>query len=651
MLTNAHRWPLLGVLALLVFAAPASAAEVARIDGARLAARDDARSAGFCLSLRTGDTLSGGGSDTCGRAPVRPRRSTLIAWVTGEKLFAAGAVPASVTRAEAELVDGRRIAFETVAGPGYRGRHAGKLRFFVAELPLADPGDDDGGGLLVVRFFGADGALQGAAAPDHVGTPVGRRRVVLRERGGRRSITVSAGVMRRHAPSPLALDRFEDRSCLFVNSRENANQSSGSTMCREPGPNRPALLVFPDAGCGPVRTVISGFVGDAVSAVRLKLGSGRALDVPARTLRGPQGEPQRYVAAVVPRGEAIRSVSAVGADDAYELGEPPGGLPCVPQAGAFAVSYFSGVASGGAARPPGPDEQVAAELGGHRLLVRDAEADRLCAGVDRLLADGSDCALPAINGEDAFGMASAGTISAVLPWEVARVRLPGGREVETVAGGYGGRYAGHVRFLLAEGEVGATERVVLLDAAGAVIGRLPVFDPAAEAEEPAARRARLAAGRGWRLEAARSDFGTCLELTLGRGEPACAAYLGRFAQDGAFAAVGCSPRVAVLTGLLSRRTRSVRAVLRGGRTLRARVVRVPRRLGGGRAWVLALPRRARVKALRFGRTRATFPLLPAARQCGYRLYAPGLAEGPVISAATARAWRGTARPRGSWSVP
>src|SRR5687768_17400939 len=261
--------------------------------------------------------------------------------MSGGKLFTAGAVPASVTRAEAQLVDGRRVAFDTVAGPGYRGRHAGKLRFFLAELPLADPGDEDAGGLVVVRFLGADGALQGAGAADRLGTRSGPERVLLRERGRRRSITVSTAAFRRHAPTPLALDRFEDQQCLFVRSRANGNQSSTSTLCREAGPNRPELAVIPEAGCGPVRTVIFGFVGDAVTAVRLRLGSGRLREVPVRTLSGPQGEPQRYVAAVVPRGEAVRSVSAVGADEGYELGEPPSGLPCVSPGGAFALTYFS----------------------------------------------------------------------------------------------------------------------------------------------------------------------------------------------------------------------------------------------------------------------------------------------------------------------
>ena len=626
MLTIAHRL-LLGVLALLVLAAPAGAAEVARIDDASLRARDD-RASEFCLDLRMGDGSSGGGYGTCGPAPWRPRRSMLIAWVSGAKLFAAGAVPASVTRAEAELADGRRVAFDTVVGPGYRGRYAGRLRFFLAELPLVDPEDDDTGGLRAVRFSGADGALLGVASPARLGSPVGREQVVLREAGRRRSITVRAAVLRRHTPTPLALDRFEDQQCLVVRTRAGVGEQGSSTVCRGPGPERPALLVFPEPGCGPLRTVLSGFVGDAVTAVRLKLGSGRVREVPVRTLRGPQGEQHRYVAASVPRGEAVRSVSAVGTDAGYEIGEPPGGLPCVSQGGAFAMSYLTGLDFSGPPRPPAPDDQVAAEAGGHRLLVRDAEGERLCAGVDRMAADGSDCALPVVAAEDSFGMAASGTISAVLPAEVARVRLPGGRAVHTVEGGYRGRYAGHVRFLFAEAPVAQGEQLAMLDSAGAVIGRVPVFSPHALEEKPDAA-ARLAAGRGWRLRVARYDFGSCLELAVGGGDPSCGSVVGDD-EDGAFGVVGCGPRVAVLAGPLSRSTREVRAVLRGGRTVRARVVRIPRRFGRGRAWVLALPRGARVKALSFDGRRATFPLLPARDQCGYRVFAPGLAEPDVV---------------------
>jgi hypothetical protein len=112
----------------------------------------------------------------------------------------------------------------------------------------------------------------------------------------------------------------------------------------------------------------------------------------------------------------------------------------------------------------------------------------------------------------------------------------------------------------------------------------------------------------------RADDHGC-EATLGTG-------------DGAFAAVGCTPRVAVLYGILAGRTGSVTATLRGGRTVRPRIVDIPRRIGRGRAFVLALPRGAEVRSLRLDGRRVTFPLLPAARQCGYRVYAPFLSPPP-----------------------
>jgi hypothetical protein len=217
MLMIAHRL-LLGLIAVLVLAGPAGAAEAARIDGGSLDARDDRRS-GFCLRLTEAGNRYGGGSGSCGRAPWRPRRSNLVTWPAGERLLVAGAVPAGVARGEAELVDGHRIGFDTVAGPGYHGRYAGKLRFFLAALPPADPSDDESGGLLAVRFFGADGTLQGIAESDREAALVGRRRALLRERAHGHSITVSAETRRRVASTPIALDPIEDLTCLLTAQR------------------------------------------------------------------------------------------------------------------------------------------------------------------------------------------------------------------------------------------------------------------------------------------------------------------------------------------------------------------------------------------------------------------------------------------------
>jgi hypothetical protein len=351
-------------------------------------------------------------------------------------------------------------------------------------------------------------------------------------------------------------------------------------------------------------------------------------EIRTRTLRDAAGREHRYVATAVPRGEAVRSVRAVGADAGYELREPPSALPCVGRSGWLAVGFLFGIADG-PVRPPSGDEQVAAEAAGHRLLVRDAEGDRLCAGIDRLLAEGTDCTLPAVNGEDAYGLAHDGVVAAVLPGEVASVRLPGGRVVPTIEGGYRGRYAGAVRFLLAEVRTSDPfPQYRMLDAAGAPIGSFAAFDRAAFDQSPTGRQLRLASGRGWRITVARQRFGACLFLTM-RGEAPVCVDSADAGSDGATAVVGCTPRVAVLTGTLSGETRSVRAVLRGGRTLRARILRIPRRFGGGRAFVLALPRRASMRAIRFDDRSAALPVLPASDQCGYQVSGPAFSEAEI----------------------
>jgi len=98
--------------------------------------------------------------------------------------------------------------------------------------------------------------------------------------------------------------------------------------------------VFPEAGCTPLRTVLAGFVGDAVKAVRLRLGSGHVRDVRTRTLRAPDGGVHRFLTTVVPRGQAVRSIAAIGADAGYDLQEPPSGLPCMDAGVAFAFFPF-----------------------------------------------------------------------------------------------------------------------------------------------------------------------------------------------------------------------------------------------------------------------------------------------------------------------
>ena len=228
---------------------------------------------------------------------------------------------------------------------------------------------------------------------------------------------------------------------------------------------------------------------------------------------------------------------------------------------------------------------------------------------DGLTAD--NCGLPPADLRGIALLVRDGVVAAALPADVARVRLPGGREVATLPGdGYTGRYAGRVRFLLTTfgAKVGGYLR--FLGADGRTLGRGVIVSLDAEATRGPVT---LASGRGWRLRGAR--FGTVPCIGIGPLTPfGC---LNGGPPAAAIVTVGCSPRVAVLYGTLGRRDRSVTATLRGGRRLRARILRVPKRFGGGRAFVLALPRRAELTAVRLDGKRHPLRVQPAARQCGY----------------------------------
>lgn len=600
---------LLSALVLAVGAAPAQAAEVVKIDGMRLLASDLRGS--LCVELALEVESGEGVGESCADPPVRAFGTITVNSSDEDGSAVGGAAPPSVARVEAEREDGTRFGAETVAGERYRGRHAGKVRFFLLAVP--------GGRIKLLRQYDAAGVMLGAIEPDYGAEPrpAGGPVRLLRVRGKRSRITLAATVQESFAPTPLALDRFERLVCLNVSSRQPRETASGG-LCQDPGPFRPLLGIGVQGNCGRLRSLLYGFVGSSVDGVRLRLGSGRTMTVRARTLPDSIATGQRVVAAFLPRGEAVRRATAIGAHASAELREPPGGLPCEASDGLSL--YGLGPPRDSATRPEGPDQQVAAEDGGHRLLVRDGAGDRLCSGVDRLRADGFDCELPPVDADVLVALERDGYVSAVLPADVARVRLPSGREVPSVEGaGYTGRYAGRVRFLLARVPPGTDGTLRYFDASGVLLGRgfvSPVDPPAA------AGPITLARGPGWRLGAVRYGTSGCVALAAQLNPFDCFAEVRSL--DSVYIVVSCRPRLAVLYGTLERSSRVVRVGLRGGRVLRPRVIRVPRAIGRGRAYVLALPRRAEVVSLRLGDETIPLAVLPATRQCGYELSRPSL---------------------------
>jgi hypothetical protein len=250
---------------------------------------------------------------------------------------------------------------------------------------------------------------------------------------------------------------------------------------------------------------------------------------------------------------------------------------------------------------------------------------RLCLGVGSLRPDGADCALPPLEPLESRlvrrSTATQTVVAGVVPAAVAAVRVrmtgatapaaPTAPTAPTLPG-YAGRYAGSVRFFSLT--LPGRRRVVgadLLDAGGRVLARYPGPD---FPERPPA--VALARQDGIALSATRFLGEPCIEVD---GGPCLTPVAG-----GLDVAAPCVPRRLVLVAALPARTRGLDARLAGGRTIRARVIRLPARAGlRGRVAVAvlpgaAVPARAIVRRARSAPPAARTLVLPAAnRQCGY----------------------------------
>jgi hypothetical protein len=205
-------------------------------------------------------------------------------------------------------------------------------------------------------------------------------------------------------------------------------------------------------------------------------------------------------------------------------------------------------------------------------------------------------------------------VAGVVPADVqaVRVRLGGGAApvVATVPdiAGYGGRYAGAVRFFSLL--VPAPRRALgadLLGAGGRRIDRLPGPDAAPARTAPAT----VIRTRGLRLAVSPPPLSGCVQID----RIACAG-----AGDVAVVA-DCTPRRLVVAALLRAGATGLDVRLAGGRTVRAEIVRVRAPDGRRRRVALAiLPARATpVEVVLRGHTprRRALRAPAAAEQCGY----------------------------------
>ena len=338
----------------LVCCAPAQAATVARSGAFTLQARTSEQ--GLCLTLRRSRHYQG---EECGPLPRSPFRPLRVFSDVGPDTYAA-AVPPAVVTVETEDAAGRRARHPTVAARGFAAR------FILIPDPHA----------TYVRFYGADGALLAIAdGPGGLDDFDDARVTVF----GARTEGVEAHVEPRIDPTPEQLDRIRTLACVSV-----ANSSGGDGFCDNRADNGLVVLGSCDG-----QDLVGGVVAAGIAGVRLTLGSGAEVTVPAVELPAAFGGRRAFGAFVPPR-EAVRSAAAVDAAGqvvaSVIVGTPPGGQPCSgPDGGddCFEGTMAPVTAPTGVAVGP--------------LLVAE-QGEKLCATLEPAFAPG-DCQSPPVDSE------------------------------------------------------------------------------------------------------------------------------------------------------------------------------------------------------------------------------------------------------------
>jgi hypothetical protein len=563
------------IAVVLVWCAPAQAAPrtVARVGEFTLQARESGRR--LCVTLRRSRHYQG---EECGRIPRSPHRVLRIFPDIGFDNYAV-AVPASVRVAETEDRRGRKARHRTFAARGFSARFV-----LIPAPPKA----------VFVRFYGPDGTLLGID-----GGPAGYIDFDhdLTQIYGERRDGVSAHTEPRIDPSPDQADRIRTLACVDVD-----NSSGGSGFCDSDSEN--GLVVM---GSCDSPDLAGGIVAPGVTGVRLTLGTGAQVTLPAVDLPAAFGG-RRAFGAPVPSGEAVRDAAALDAAGTEvartTVGLAPGGQPCAGPDGGN--DRFDGPLV-----PVSPPAGAVAVAPG--LLVAD-QGETLCVGIAALEA--GLCPAPPADSDDPHLLRSGETVGGALSRDAARVTLELDRgpdlTVPTIDGAaYAGRWAGKVRFFTARVRAGReVTGAIVRDAGGTIIGTKPHGIPRARVR----RRTVLAERDGLRLV----REAPCFAAEVPDAPRFCFEPNPRTPIDGPFhqyrgaVTVACAPRLAMAYGRVPDKAATPQVLLDGAPAIRARRIR----LAGDDAWVAFLPDVA-VKGFRAGTSGVPLGLPPASRQCGY----------------------------------
>jgi len=552
------------------------------------------RGSDLCVEIVT----RGLGGSICGPSPSDLRFETLTISSAGDGVRGVhgGAVPAGVARASLRFsrAEPREVSAETTAGEGYRGRAAGRVRFYLADGPSAEPwlrSYADAAGTVLEAESESDGPLTGPP--------------FTLARGG--AYRLRAVTRLSLAPTPLDRLRVVPVTCFsFVSWERGLCTTADEPMAGD-------VEVWPLGGCDRRRVAV--VASRRARRVEVLLGDGRRVRVRLAIVPAAHAPPPRAGGLVLDGAIAMRRVEAFDVSgrriQRRELRFPP------PQPCRRGGHVEQGDLLGEEERAPGTGPLVA--------RARDDDA-RLCFALGDFRADKTECHLPPIYVDEAIlQVRRAGgrtLVAGLLPRVITAfdLRVDGVRRRFAATGdlpGYGGQYRDHVSF--AAVELPGSPQVSdarFFDALGRQVYEQPLLER--PEPRPGTRRTLRVGGMALRLVRLRAVPGV-------EHESACLALPGRSLQDcdtlstdsPSITAV-CSPRRLVV---LMAAPAAARLVLRTpGRDRVARRIRVGREV----VHIGVLPPRARLEgiALRRRSVRDVVKKLPpAAAQCGYDDYA------------------------------
>jgi hypothetical protein len=521
--------------------------------------------------------------------------------------------------AEVEIVyrGGRSVRGPTTDGPAYRGRYAGKVRFFLLEERAHRRGIENS----YLKLYAADGGLLAVEETYFFGrVRVGPTRQLARGRTAGTGWALRSFVARRLVPLPGHEERFVEEHCVEVRPDHGGRRSAVDACVHPDNPRDHDSYSFRQR-CERIGYVAVGTVGADVRGVVATLGDGRARRAVLRDLPDAHGDGRAF-ALVLPRDVAVRRLVAIGRGGVRELidgAHGPGAVRCGDDG---VLIFFSGYKP---ATPRGP-------LG---FTVYD-DGVWLCATLGIPSSRPGECGPPPIQPYESTILSrregDRALVAAIVPGDITRVvvRLASGRRIPlpTAEGPYAGLYSGLVRFFTLElrGRQ-SVQSLRIFDSQGRMHAVLPVglFD------EPVPRgRPRVVVGGppGLRLRAGwLGAVGTPREylcVSLGGGDCGFASPLDTNVR------AECRPRRLVLWGLLPRGRTAVTVETDRG-DVAARVEPLPPGLRDRRrrrapnyaaaaGYVAVLPANARPTAIEIsGRKplRNRLELPSAAAQCGY----------------------------------